>query len=213
MKRPKLQKSQDCKKLNFQFDEDRQLWNAIKLGDPNALKKLFEKYYADLFFYGSKLVSNSNRSADTIQDLFVKIWETRKTNKDVIYVKAYLFTSLRNNILKINPKDILNESPSDKGLNSLYSFDISPEDIYLDNETQIENQRIIEELLAKLSPNQREIIYLKFYANYSNIEISEIISIKQQSVANLLARTIKTLQKLQKQSNHPFLNILISGLL
>lgn len=213
MKKAKLQKSEDCKKVSLQFDEDRHLWNAIKLGDPNALKKLFDKYYADLFFYGSKLVHNSNNAADTIQDLFANIWEKRKQNKEVTYVKAYLFACLRNNILKVDSKDVLKGSYSDEVLNSKCDFDISPEEIYLDNETHIENQRIIEELLAKLCPNQKEIIYLKFYGNYSNIEISEILSIKQQSVANLLARTIKTLRKHQKQNNLAFVNMLISGMI
>jgi len=213
MKRPKLQKSEDCNKINFQLDEDRQIWRDIKLGDSIALKKLFDKYYADLFFYGSKLVGDSDTSADTIQDLFANIWEKRKTITEVKYVKAYLFTSLRNNILKTDPKDIFNKPHSEEGLNSKYSFDISPEEIYLDNETQKENRRIIEELLSNLSSNQKEIIYLKFYGNYSNIEISEILSIQHQSVANLLTRTIKALRKQQKQHNFTFVNILISGLL
>jgi len=213
MKRQELHKSKDYKKLILQLEEDRHLWHALKLGDPIALKGLFNKYYTDLFFYGTKLVSSSNSSADTIQDLFANIWEKREKIADVIYVKAYLFTALRNNLLKVNSKDIINISDSDGGENSDYNFDISPEEIYLDNETQTENKRIIEELLGKLSPKQKEIIYLKFYSNYSNIEIGEILSIKQQSVANLLARTIKTLQKMQKQYNPLLFNILISGLL
>lgn len=213
MKRPKRQKSENCKTVNFQFDEDQQLWNAIKLGDPIALKTLFDKYYDDLFFYGSKLESKHHSAADTIQDLFANIWDKRTSNKEVTYVKAYLFTSLRNNILKNSPKDLLNDCYSDEGLANHHHFDISPEEIYLDHESQMENQRIIRELLATLCPNQKEIIYLKFYANYSNIEISEILSIKQQSVANLLARTIKTLRKHQKQNNINFVNMLISGLM
>lgn len=213
MKQPKRQKSENFKTVNFQLDEDQQLWNAIKLGDSIALKELFDKYYADLYFYGSKLENTHNNAADTIQDLFANIWEKRKSNKEVKYVKAYLFTSLRNNILKNAPKDLLNECYSDEGLTSNLNFDISPEEIYLDQESQIENQRIIKELLAKLCPNQKEIIYLKFYGNYSNLEISEILSIKQQSVANLLARTIKTLRKHQKQNNINLVNMLISGLM
>ena len=57
MKQPKRQKSENFKTVNFQLDEDQQLWNAIKLGDSIALKELFDKYYADLYFYGSKLES------------------------------------------------------------------------------------------------------------------------------------------------------------
>lgn len=213
MKRQDCKKSEENEKLKLQYEEDRFLWKAMKAGDPLALKKIFNKYYADLFFYGSKLEGNKDKSPDTIQDLFANIWENRKKIKDVVYLKAYLFTSLRNNLLKTYTKDIIDRSSTDGGENSDFNFDISPEEIYLDNETIAENVRIIEELLVKLSPKQKEIIYLKFYGNYSNSEISEIISIKQQSVANLLARTIKTLQKEQNERKFPFLNVLISGLL
>jgi len=213
MKRQGPQQNKQHKELNIQLKEDRLLWRALKLGDTIALKELFNKYYSDLFFYGSKLASSRNKSADTIQDLFANIWENRKSIADVVYVKAYLFTALRNNILKADPKDIFDKSESVNNLLHEYDFDISPEEIYLDNETQLENRRIIEVLLEELSPKQKEIIYLKFYGNYSNNEISEILSIEKQSVANLLARTIKTLKKKRKGHNFLIYNLLLSHLL
>lgn len=213
MKRPYPLESKSKKKLDLQSEGDQLLWQALRFGDTLALKSLFNKYYDDLFFYSLKLVNSHNHSADTIQDLFANIWEKRKTLSEVGYVKAYLFTALRNNLLKPNPKNILNRADRVKDINYEYNFDISPEEIYLKSETILENRKIIEELLAELSSKQKEIIYLKFYGNYSNIEISEILSIKQQSVANLLLRTIKTLQKKQKQHNLFIFNVLISSLL
>lgn len=179
----------------FQFENDQGLWRILRNGNPVALNRLFIKYYSDLYFYGLKLVGNNNRVSDAIQDVFANIWETRKGTSEVNHVKAYLFVALRNNLLRVNPKDILNSNDYDVCQNSDFCFDISPEDIYIDNELKLGKIRIIEELLSGLSPKQREIIYLKFYSNYSNIEISSILSIKPQSVANLLTRTINKLRK------------------
>lgn len=185
---------------NPQLDDEQYLWRAIKLGDPAALNKLLNKYYEDLFFYGLKLTGNQGHVADTIQDLFANVWETRKRISEVAHVKAYLFAALRNNLLKPNPKDIFVRTDPAISLNRDHGFDISPEDIYLDKESQLKNIKIVKKLLAELSPKQKEIIYLKFYSNYSNIEISRILAIKKQSVANLLARTINLLRKKKKQS-------------
>ena len=179
----------------FQFENDQRLWRILRNGNPVALNRLFIKYYSDLYFYGLKLVGNNNRVSDAIQDVFANIWETRKGTSEVNHVRAYLFVALRNNLLRVNPKDILNSNDYDVCQNSDFCFDISPEDIYIDNELKLGKTRIIEELLSGLSPKQREIIYLKFYSNYSNIEISSILSIKPQSVANLLTRTINKLRK------------------
>jgi len=197
------------KNYDIPLEDEQFLWHALKLGDATALSSLFKKYYRDLFFYGLKLTGNQDLVADTIQDVFATIWETRKKISEVTHVKAYLCAALRNNLLRSNPRDIFIKTENTKGLGKDYVFDISPEEIYLEKETQLENAKIIEDLLANLSPKQREIIYLKFYGNYSNIEISSILSIKQQSVANLLLRTLSLLRKATKEKNSPILNLLL----
>ena len=204
----------NCKKYrNLQLNDDQSLWLGLKLGNPMALNKLFNKYYSDLFFYGLKLISNHDHVADTIQDMFANLWETRKRISEVTHIKAYLFAALRNNLLKPNPRDIFNRINTDNILNKDYSFDISPEEMYIDKESQLESITIIKDLLADLSSKQKEIIYLKFYNNYSNIVIRSILSIKPQSAAILLTRTINLLRKKKKQSNLPIINILTSCLL
>ncbi len=90
----------------FQFENDQGLWRILRNGNPVALNRLFIKYYSDLYFYGLKLVGNNNRVSDAIQDVFANIWETRKGTSEVNHVKAYLFVALRNNLLRVNPKDI-----------------------------------------------------------------------------------------------------------
>jgi RNA polymerase sigma factor (sigma-70 family) len=177
----------------LQLNEDQALWFSLKSNDSSALKKLHTKYYEKLYFYGIKLTGNQNRVADAIQDMFANIWETRQRLSDVTYVKAYLFAILRYDLLK--PKDLLDKQNFNDSLIEDYSFDISPEELYIGKETQLESIKIIEDLLANLSSKQKEIIYLKFYDNYSNTEISSVLSIKPQSVANLLARTINRLRK------------------
>ena len=184
---------------NMQLNEDQALWLSLKSDDSMALNKLFDKYYEKLYFYGLKLTGNQNRVADAIQDMFANIWETRQRLSDVTYVKAYLFAILRYDLLK--PKDLLNKPSIDDNLIKDYRFDISPEELYIVKETQSKSVKIIEDLLANLSSKQKEIIYLKFYNNYSNTEISSVLSIKPQSVDNLLARTIDRLLKKKNNSN------------
>jgi len=176
-----------------QLNEDQAFWLSLKDDNAMALNKLFNKYHKKLYFYGLKLTGNHNQVLDGIQDLFANIWETRDSLSDVTYVKAYLFSILRYDLLK--PKNIFNSPNIDDILIKDYRFVISPEELYIAKESQIEGVKIIEDLLADLSSKQKEIIYLKFFNNYSNTEISCVLSIRPQSVANLLARTIDRLRK------------------
>ena len=187
--------------LSVQHIEDQALWLSLKSDDSTALDLLFNKYYEKLYFYGLKLTSNHNRIADAIQDMFANIWESRSMLSKVTYVKAYLFAILRFDLLKPRPKEILDRPNIDNSLIEDYSFDISPEELYINKESQLKGERIIEDLLTHLSSKQKEIIYLKFYNNYSNIEISSVLSIKPQSVANLLSRTLDRLRKKKNNSN------------
>lgn len=206
-------KNKTQNEINKPLEDDKDLWRALQLNDPTALNRLFNKYYKELFFYGLKLSGNQDHVADTIQDLFESVWETRSRISVVVNVRAYLYAALRNNLLKQNSKDIFRRINNTNSLNRDYDFHISPEDIYLDNESQLENKKIVNDLLEELSPKQKEIIYLKFYGNYSNTEISKILSIELQSAANLLSRTISLLRKKNKQIELPIFNTLISNLL
>lgn len=193
-------------------DDEQILWKNLKEGKSSALNELFNLFYEELFFYGLKLVGKQEVVADEIQELFANLWENRSKTSNVKHVKAYLFTSLRNNLLKNKINKVVLKS--DINLRNFdFNFDISPEEIYVNNESKDKLHNILEELLSELSPKQKEIIYLKFYNNYSNLEISKILSIKQQSVSNLLLRTINSLRKKQKTNNFPMLNLLIMCLM
>ncbi len=176
-------------------------------GNPNALNSIFTNHYNVLYFYGLKLVNSHDRVVDTIQDVFATIWESRKRISKVKYVKAYLFAALRNNLLKNTGNEYFIRATANSE-NKEYGFEISPEEIYLNKESQLENVQRVNNLLSGLSSKQKEIIYLKFYTDYTNIEISKILSIKQQSVANLLSRTLNLLRKKRIQNLHLLLNLL-----
>ncbi len=197
----------------FHDQDDLYVWQALKKGDSLALSCLFNRFYNDLYFYGLKLADDTAFVSDTIQDVFANIWESRDHISEVTHVKAYLYSIFRNSLFKTNKKESHFKTNLQANEFQKSNFNISPEDIYLDNESELENKRIIEDLLSGLSSKQKEIIYLKFYGNYSNIEIAKILEIKQQSVANLLARTIHLLKERKKDHNLHIFNMLISSLI
>ena len=191
--------------------DDGQIWSELKNGNEQVLNFLFYKYYNDLYFYGTKLVTDRNLIIDTIQDVFTNLWEGRKKLSDVEHIKAYLFKVFRNRLLKAPSKKIILFALKDSGNVPDKAFVISHEDILIEQETKAKISKSILAVLEELSDKQKEILYLRFYCNLSNTEISDALSISKQSVSNLLNRSIIVFRK--KIKNFDFSIFLIFQIL
>ena len=180
------------KNIEFLHMSDGLLWKELKNGNPEVLNFLFYKFYNDLYFYGNKLVNDKNLIIDTIQDVYTDLWEGKSRLSDVQHIKAYLFTIFRNRILQAPKKNIVLFSLRERDRIPDKAFVISHEDIIIEEETQEQISKTIVAILDELTDKQKEIIYLKFYCDLSNSEISQTMSINKQSVSNLLNRSINT---------------------
>ena len=170
-------------------------WDDLRNGNSEALKKLFYKFYDDLYFYGTKLCNDNDQITDSIQEVFIYLWESRKSLSDVSHVKSYIFKIFRNKIFKEKAKaKIYTLFPNNEEISQL-DFEISQEDLLIEQELNSVRSELILNILNELTPKQREILYLKYYCNLSNTEISETLSIEKQSVSNLLNRSFHFLRK------------------
>ena len=169
-----------------------ELWQRFKVGDERALGELARVHYPSLYNYGLRLTTDSELVWDTIQDLFLEIWDHRETIGNAVFVKTYLLKALRYKLLKI----LAHQSPIhvDESESVNMSFSASIEEEIIDNELHTEQSRLLHQLMASLTKRQQEVLYLRFYQNLENHEIAQIMGMERQSVANLLYRTFKELR-------------------
>ena len=190
---------------------DGQLWTELRKGNSDVLNALFYRFYDDLYFYGTKLVNDKNLIIDTIQDVFSILWESKKKLSDVRHIKAYIFKIFRNKLLKAPQKKINYFSLKDIDKIHEKEFIISQEDIIIEQETRSQIAKKIIIVLEELTDKQKEILYLKFYCNLSNTDISQTLSINKQSTSNLLNRSINAFRK--KLKNYELLLLLTPQIL
>lgn len=175
--------------------EIKKTWDDLKNDNSEALNKLFYEFYDDLYFYGTKLCNDNDQITDSIQEVFIYLWESRKTLTNVSHVKAYIFKIFRNKIFKAKRQTIFHVLlPNIEQINCR-NFEISQEDLIIEQELNTIRSELILNILNELTPKQREILYLKYYCNLSNTEISETLSVEKQSVSNLLNRSFHLLRK------------------
>lgn len=171
--------------------EDILLWESFREGDREAFATLFRSHYEQLFRYGRKFTADENLLEDSIQELFIELWQA-KSRSPVISVRAYLLKSLKYKLLKAYRKN-RNVLPL-SGAGEETPFEWSHESFLIQGEVDEEKKRRILKALDQLSSRQKEIIYLKYYQNLGYDEVSEIMNINYQVARNLLYQAIRSLK-------------------
>lgn len=165
-------------------------WKNFIRGDEKAFEAIYNEYVEDLFVFGVKYHSDKDTVLDCIHDLFVNLFNNPKIAKDV-QVKIYLFSSLRRRLLKIKVENSrYTETPLSEDL--LYTS--SPELEWIKKESDVANEKQIKEHIDKLPKRQREVLFLKYYTNFTYDEISSIMNVSIESCRTLSYRAIKRLK-------------------
>ncbi len=164
----------------------------FKGGDFAALGILFETHYQELYYYGIKIVAMPDMVKDTIQDLFVDVWERRKNMASVENIKAYLIISLRRELVR-QIKKTRKESNTDANPSLQFSF--SSEDFLISDEENRNHSKLLAQSIEGLTDRQREVILLRFFHGLEFSEISQVLEMNVQSIRNLLFRSLDKIRK------------------
>ncbi|GAB3931127.1 RNA polymerase sigma factor [Larkinella terrae] len=170
-----------------------ELWQQSKAGDKVAFCQLAEMQYRSLFSYATNFTPDREFIKDSIQEIFIAIWEKRQTIT-IQYVSIYLFKSLRNQLLQEFRRNKHAVSvPYFQEINQLSDWE-TVETTIEKNEVESENQRKVRQAIDSLPKRQQEVVFLKFYKGLENEQIAELMDINRQSVANLLYKALSALK-------------------
>ena len=172
--------------------QDILLWESFRKGDKDAFAALFREHYETLFRFGNKFTTDTELLEDSIQELFIELWQA-KSETPVLSVKAYLLKSLKYKLLKVFRQKGKTLPLLDNGD---VAFEWSHETFLIIEQETAEKKQLVLNALGRLSNRQKEIIYLKYYQNLSYEEVSEIMNINYQVARNLLYQAIKSLKTL-----------------
>lgn len=170
------------------------LWEKVCSGNEEALGKLFGDMFDSLYSYGYRIIPESEDVRDAIQEVFFQLWKYRENLSVPDSVRAYLFTSLRHELLNKKKATSRRSEICNKYLieefDALFNYNSWEEILDLDNQESRELKNAIE----NLTPRQREAIYLKYFEGLSTDELSEILQMRAQSVYNLVLKAINNLR-------------------
>ncbi|MGA0557256.1 RNA polymerase sigma factor [Larkinella sp. VNQ87] len=170
-----------------------ELWHRSKAGDKLAFCQLAESQYRSLFSYATNFTTDREFIKDSIQEIFINIWEKRQT-LTIQFVSIYLFKSLRNQLLQeVRRSKQAVSVPYFQEVSQLSDWETIETTIER-SEADTESQRRIREAIDALPKRQQEVVFLKFYKGLDNEQIAELMEINRQSVANLLYKALSALK-------------------
>jgi RNA polymerase sigma-70 factor (ECF subfamily) len=173
------------------FSEEGTLWCEFKNSNPKAFKYLYESYFTTLNRYGMRLDADQALVQDAIHDLFLDLWRMRKNLSETVSIQYYLCRSLRRRI-HVNSKNKFQnlEDSHESLLQTEY-----PESQLIRDELSLECGEYLFRSLNGLSKREKEVVVMKYYRNKTVKEVASQLSIKEQTVRNLIYRALCKLRK------------------
>lgn len=153
-----------------------------------AYNELFLHFYPSLQQFAFSILKSKQLSEEAVSDVFIKIWENRKTLHTITNLKFYLFTSTRNSALNYlkKQKGSQNLLPDDYWveLNSVF-FD--PEQLMI----TAEMIRKIQEAVQSLPPRCKLIFKLVKEEELKYREVAELLNLSVKTVENQMTIALK----------------------
>jgi len=167
---------------NYQSLHDLQLIDLLKEDDEAAFTEIYSRYAENLTGFASTKLYSLADARDIIHDLFVTLWEERRTLMVHRKLESYLFTLVRYRVIDKIRKNITKEGYA--GMTSMLSQSYGPE-----VEEQIaakELQQQVNSKLEELSPRVKEVYKLSREQHLSIKEIAVKLEVSEQTVKNQL---------------------------
>ena len=176
---------------NYQSLHDLQLIDLLKEDDEAAFTEIYSRYAENLTGFASKKLYSLADARDIIHDLFVTLWEERRTLMVHRKLESYLFTLVRYRVIDKIRKNITKEGYA--GMTSMLSQSYGPE-----VEGQIaakELQQQVNSKLEELSPRVKEVYKLSREQHLSIKEIAVKLEVSEQTVKNQLTAALGHLRQ------------------
>ncbi|MEO6548071.1 MAG: sigma-70 family RNA polymerase sigma factor [Ferruginibacter sp.] len=173
---------------------DDELWEGLKQGDKDLFLALYKKYYHPLLFRGLRQVRDIPLVKDSIQQLFLYLWEKRATISSARNINAYLVSSLLRRLstdLLISSKEVnLDPDPYSHS----YDPEPNPEERLIRKDQQCHIEKLLKHRINALPNRQRELIVMRFYDDLNYEEIMEETGLSRRTVYNKIHEGLKKLR-------------------
>lgn len=166
---------------------DSQLAAQIKKSQKHAFDQLFERYSQPLYRFSLSLLKKHEDAEEVVQEVFFRIWKTRRTIDESRSFSSYLF-SIAHNVAVDQFRKKAKEQKYEE-------FVIKQAQVnYLDPTDEMEFNELkstVDDVVAELPERRKQIYRLSRVEGLSHKEIASTMNIQAKTVENQLNLALK----------------------
>jgi len=171
-------------------ENEKQLLEALQQDDPSAVPSIFATYHLLLCRIAYKIVTDEDAAKDLVQDVFIRLWQNRKTlniqHSLAFYLKRAVINASINYLERT--KKIIPFNPGET------EFANSPHDAEQSQRYQ-ELSAKIDEAVTRLPPRTRAVFTLIRLEEMSYKEVADNLAISTKAVEKEMMKALSLLRQ------------------
>lgn len=176
--------------LDKKHEEEIQIFNRIKNGESESFELLFKLYYVPLCNFAYLFIQDKSNAEESVSNVFISIWQKRKTLVIKTNLRAYLYKSTKNAALSYARKHTI----------SIVSIaDIDQENDFETPETLLikaEKSNLINKILDNLPKRAGLVLRMNKVDGLKYREIAEVLNISEKTVENHMGNALRHLRNI-----------------
>jgi len=109
--------------MSRNFIQDQVLIDQLMLDSTEAFEELYHRYWYALYSYSYSKLHSPDQAKSIVKNLFVNLWEERKTLPLNFSVNTYLYTGLRKAVLNSITHQL--QEPTEQSLPVVQEFEVN----------------------------------------------------------------------------------------
>jgi RNA polymerase sigma-70 factor (ECF subfamily) len=164
-------------------------------GKADAVHVLYRAYADPIRRYCYARLGDIEAAHDCVQEVFLKVWKAIRSfvYRDELSFLSWLYTIANHVVISDIRKRKLVQLPLDPDLDAPSGQDLG---------RTVTDQLVLWNAIRQLTPDQQQVITLKFFAGLSLLEIAQIIKRREGAVKALQHRALRRLQSLLSNENN-----------
>ena len=169
---------------------EKELIILLKEGDEKAFTTLYRRYWSKVYNFSRLYLSSILEIEEVVQEVFVKVWESRSLLREDDNFKGFLFVITRNLVFNQFRRSFNENAYKLTVLSSIMPYYNLEEEL-----TAADLQEFIEKMVKELPPRQQEVFNLSRNAHLTYKEISIRLKISEKTVERHINEALKFLKK------------------
>ena len=173
--------------MNFKEKTDTELATLLIRDNEAAFSELYVRSKDKLYYFCLHLLKSKEEANDIVQEIFIRLWESRSFINPELSFSSFLYTMARNRIL-----NYFRDIDIDEKVKQILSAQKITEEEAIDSKIiYTEYQMILQNAISQLPPQRQKIFNMSRIESMSHKEIAAELGISVNTVQEHISEALK----------------------